>query len=278
MSLSFSIRRCVLVLAASAGIGALFIGPAAHAAGDAPWQKVRADGVLRCGAAASPPYVIRDPQTQSYEGAFADLCRGFAERLKVKAVFVDATWPNLIAGLQSDKWDMALSLSDTPEREKAVSFSAPVFDSSVTFAYDKRNPKLASAPHSMADLNRADLTLSVMAGSVADKAISDVLTKPHIMRLPDADAARLALLSKRADILADDIATNMLVTAAHPESLVAFKPEPALAPLPANFGVSKALPAADLAYLNSYIDEQKKAGAVDRMMAQAVKKTLQAAK
>jgi polar amino acid transport system substrate-binding protein len=98
------------------------------------------------------------------------------------------------------------------------------------------------------------------------------------MRLPGADEARLALLSRRADVLADDIATNMLVTAAHPDSIVAFKPEPALAALPANFGVNKEIPVADLAVLNQYIAEQKQSGAVDRMMKQAVQQTLDAAK
>ncbi|MGA9913851.1 transporter substrate-binding domain-containing protein [Paraburkholderia sp.] len=271
-------RSIVRIAAALVSIGALSTHGVVRADSGTTWQKVKSEGVLRCGAAVSPPYVIRDPKTQSYGGAFADLCRGFAQKLNVKAEFVDSTWPNLIAGLQSKKWDMALSLSDTPEREKAVSFSAPVTESSVTFAYNKNNPKFKSAPTSLTDLNRPDVTLAVMAGSVADKAIGDNLPKATIMRLPGADEARLALLSRRADVLADDIATNMLVTAAHPDSIVAFKPEPALAALPANFGVNKEIPVADLAVLNQYIAEQKQSGAVDRMMKQAVQQTLDAAK
>lgn len=282
MNISSIVSRRSLVhlgIATVMSFSALSLQGIAHADTSTTWQKVKSEGVLRCGAAVSPPYVIRDPKTQSYGGAFADLCRGFGENvLKVKVEFVDSTWPNLIAGLQSKKWDMALSLSDTPEREKAVSFSAPVTESSVTFAYNKNNPKFKTAPQSMSDLNRPDLTVAVMAGSVADKAIGDTLPKANIMRLPGADEARLALLSKRADVLADDIATNMLVTSAHPDSVVAFKPQPPLGAVPANFGVNKEIPAADLDVLNRYIAEQKQSGAVDRMMKQAVRQTLETAK
>ena len=39
---------------------------------DGYWQGVQKAGVLRCGAAVAPPYVMRDPATGEYSGFFAD--------------------------------------------------------------------------------------------------------------------------------------------------------------------------------------------------------------
>jgi len=41
--------------------------------GGSYWQGVQKAGVLRCGAAVAPPYVMRDPATGEYSGFFADL-------------------------------------------------------------------------------------------------------------------------------------------------------------------------------------------------------------
>ncbi|MGO7428811.1 transporter substrate-binding domain-containing protein, partial [Rhizobium ruizarguesonis] len=84
------------------------------------WQGVQKAGVLRCGAAVAPPYVMRDPATGEYSGFFADLCKEFAEVLKVKPEFVDTTWDNIVAGLQAGKWDLSLALNRTPTRAMAV--------------------------------------------------------------------------------------------------------------------------------------------------------------
>jgi len=64
------------------------------------WQSVKKAGVLRCGAAVAPPYVMRDPKTGEYSGFFSDLCRDFGQKvLKVKVEFVDTSWDNIVAGL-----------------------------------------------------------------------------------------------------------------------------------------------------------------------------------
>src|SRR5690349_12705748 len=81
---------------------------------DGYWQGVQKTGALRCGAAVAPPYVMRDPASGEYSGFFADLCREFAEVLKVKPEFVDTTWDNIVAGLQAGKWDVSLALNRTP--------------------------------------------------------------------------------------------------------------------------------------------------------------------
>lgn len=239
------------------------------------WQNVRKAGVLRCGAAVAPPYVMRDPKTGEYSGFFSELCRNFGQNvLKVKVEFVDTTWDNIVAGLQSDKWDLSLALNDTPEREKAVSFSAPATDYNVSFVYNKNNPKIPKGAHTIAEIDKPGVTFAVMSGTAQDKAISAVIKQAQVMRLPGNDETRLALMSKRADLLADANITNMLLIEAHPDWAATVQPTPPLAQQEVAFGVRKETPAADIAVLNKYVNEQVKSGAVNRLIKTSVQAML----
>lgn len=259
------------VLASLAVTGLVAVGAPAHADDTSAWQNVKKAGVLRCGAAVAPPYVMRDPKTGQYSGFFSDLCRDFGQNvLKVKVEFVDTTWDNIVAGLQSDKWDLSMALNQTPEREKAIAFSAPATDYNVSFVYNKNNPKIPKGAHSIAEVDKPGVTVAVMSGTAQDKAISAVFKQATIMRLPGNDETRLALMSKRADLLADANITNMLLTEAHPEWAVTIQPNPPLAQQEVAFGLRKETSPADIALLNKYMSDQVKSGAVDQLIKTSV--------
>ncbi|QTD93088.1 substrate-binding periplasmic protein [Burkholderia anthina] len=263
------IAACTVVAAS------LLSAAPSHAAGPDAWAAVKKAGVLRCGAAVAPPYVMRDPKTGAYSGFFSDLCRDFGQNvLKVKVEFVDTSWDNIVAGLQSDKWDLSLALNDTPEREKAVSFSAPATDYNVSFVYNKNNPRVPKNLRSIADIDKPNVTVAVMSGTSQDKAISAELKQARIMRLPGNDETRLSLISKRADLLADANITNMLLTEAHPDWAASFNPAPPLAQQEVAFGLRKDTPKADLDVLNDYLAQQVKSGAVNRLIKTSVQAML----
>lgn len=275
-AISKFMQRAIL---GAATVTTLLMATQAQAQNTTTWQDVRKAGVLRCGFAASPPWTIHDPKTNAHDGLFADLCRNFGEKvLKVKVEFVDTTWDNIVAGLQSNKWDLSLSLNDTPERRKAISFSQGAVEYSVNFVYSKKNPKFKTAPKSLADIDKAGVTVAVMSGTVQDKSATAALKNATIMRLPGFDETRLALMSKRADLLADDTGTNALLLAAHPDWAAAMNPEPKLAPQWIAFGVRKEQPEADVAQFNQYLTEQNKSGEVDRLLKAAVKLSLSQSK
>jgi polar amino acid transport system substrate-binding protein len=268
-----SIMRHALLCAAA--LTSLLASVPSHAQDNSTWQSVRQAGVLRCGVALSPPYTMRDPKTGEYSGVFPDLCKAFGEKvLKVKVEFVDTTWDNIVAGLQSDKWDMSLSLNDTHEREKAIAFSKSVVDYSVTLTYNKNNPKIPKDFHSISEIDKPGMIVTVMSGTAQDKAISAQLKQAQVMRLPGFDETRLALMSKRADLLADDNMTNTLLTQAHPDWAVAFKPNPPLAQQGICFGVRKETPAADIAVLNKFIDDETKSGEINTLVNKSIHETL----
>lgn len=265
------------ILISFAAASALLAQAAAYADDATAWQSVKKAGVLRCGAAVVEPYVVRDPKSGNHTGFFSALCRDFGEKvLKVKVEFVDTTWDNIIAGLQSGKWDLSMALNDTPEREKAVLFSTAATDYEVSLAYNTKNPKIPANLKSVSDLDKPDLTFVVTSGTAQDKTISGVIKQATIMRLPEDNATRLALISKRADLLVGPSITNMMFVEAHHDWAMAFTPKPALAPQAVAFGLRKDTPQADLDVLNSFLKQQVETGAVNRLIKTAVKESVAA--
>ncbi|MDD1967045.1 transporter substrate-binding domain-containing protein [Pseudomonas putida] len=265
-SFSRSVRNMLLCAAAT---GALLSQVPAQAA-DSLWQGVQKNGVLRCGAAVAAPYVMRDAKSGEYSGYFVDLCRDFGERvLKVKVEFVDTNWDNLVAGLQSDKWDLAMALNQTPERAMAVSFSVPATDYQVSLLINKDNPKFANAQNSLADYDKPDVTFAVMSGTAQDKAISAVIKQGKIMRLAGMDETRLAVMSKRADVLVDASDTNHLFAVANPGWSKEVLPKPALAKQGVAFGLRRDASPADLQALNIYLSQRRDTGEIDALVDKA---------
>jgi len=220
--------------------------------------------------------VMRDPASGEYSGFFADLCREFAEVLQVKPEFVDTTWDNIVAGLQAGKWDVSLALNRTPARAMAVQFSVPAMEYQISLAYNKDNPKIPASAASVADIDKADVTLAVMSGTAQDKAISAAVKTATILRLPTNDETRLAVVSRRADILVDASDTNQLFTQSNPDWAVALNPAPALAKQGVAFGLPHQLSASDVEVVNIFLEERVATGHVDALIKKAVDEVLKA--
>ncbi|WP_449432396.1 substrate-binding periplasmic protein [Pseudomonas putida] len=247
---------------------ALLMQSAAHA-DTQTWENAQKAGVLRCGAAIAAPYVMRDAASGQYSGYFVELCRDFAENvLKVKAQFVDTSWDNQVAGIQSGKWDMAMALNMTPERAKAVAFSVPATDYQISLLINAKNPKFSAAGSNLADFDKPGVTIAVISGTAADKAVSGAIKQATLMRLPGSDETRMALMSKRADILADANDTNHLFAMANSWAKEVI-PVPALAKQGVSFALSRETPAADLAQLDAYLTERRASGEIDKLVDQA---------
>lgn len=267
------------VIASAAAVGALLAQVPAQAAETQVWKDIQAAGVLRCGAAVAAPYVMRDAASGQYSGYFVDLCRDFGEKvLKVKVEFVDTSWDNVVAGVQSNKWDMAMALNQTPERALAVAFSVPATDYQVSLLVNKDNPKFSGAGNSVADYDKEGVTFAVMSGTAGDKLISAAVKNGKIMRLPGMDETRLAVMSRRADVLVDANDTNHLFALANPDWTKEVLPEPALAKQGVSFGLRRDISAADLQVLNIYLTQRRETGEIDALVDKASAEVNAAAK
>ncbi|KFF50335.1 amino acid ABC transporter substrate-binding protein [Gammaproteobacteria bacterium MFB021] len=259
---------------------ALALSPAAMAQeidSDGTWQAVKQAGVLKCGAAVAAPYVMRNPRNGDYSGFFVDICRGFAKDvLHVEAEFPNTSWDNLVAGLQGGQWDLAMALNQTPERMKAIDFSDAVTNYQVSFVVNKDNPKLADVGNDLSALDKSDITFTVMSGTAQDKALSAKIHNARIMRLPGMDETRMALMSRRADVLADASDSNHLFALANPGWAEEIIPDPPLAKQPVSFGLRKGTDPADIAVLNAYIAQLHARGEIQRLVDKASRAAIDA--
>lgn len=266
----FNRRTYLRALPALALVGALANPTMAHAEEqEGLWTAVQKSGSLRCGAAEAPPYIMKDPATGEFSGFFVDLCRDFAAVLKVKPVFVDTTWDSMVAGLQAKKWDLAMSLTATPQRALSIVFSKTVSATESTFVYSKDNPKF-SQPKGLADIDRAGVTIAVSSGTAQEKYLTSAVKKANVMRLPGPDEIRLAMMSKRADAIFDTSAGNDLFAAANAKALVVFRPSPALDKRGVSFGLRRDTSPADLQVLDIFITDSLASGHIDELIKKAI--------
>lgn len=234
------------------------------------WDDIRKSGELRCGAAVIPPYVSLDPVKNEYGGFFSELCKEFAETvLNVKPVFVDTTWDNIVAGLQSKKWDLAMALNQTPPRALAVSFSEPVVDYEISFAYNAKNPKLEGVSGKLSDFDKEGITFVVISGTAMDKSLTAAVKNGTIMRLSGVDETRLAVMSRRGDVLVDTSDSNRLFGMKNKDWVSLVTPEPALSKQGISFGLSRDASYADIEVLNIFLREKKALGHVEVLVNKA---------
>jgi polar amino acid transport system substrate-binding protein len=231
------------------------------------WKPVQDRGVLRCGAAVAPPHVMRDPTSGAYSGLFVDLCKELAEKvLGVKAEIIDTSWDNIVAGLQADRWDVSLALNRTPKRALAIAFSDSAWDYQVSVVHNKSNPKIKPEWKRLADFDKQGITIAIMSGTAQDQVITGQIKNATILRLPDNDATRLALMSRRADVLVDDADSNMLFTAAQGNQYATVVPEPAIAKQGVGVGLRREASKADLDVINIMFAEKKATGQIQGLI------------
>lgn len=244
-----------------------FFGSAPTRAQDTPpehlWEKVQASGVLRAGAGLAPPDLMKDPKTGEYSGIFVDLLRAFAKDQLggVKVEFVDTNWDNMIAGLQSSKWDVAMAINRKPKRAMVIHFSEPVRFFEISMVYNKSNPKF-TGPDFATNFDRDDITYAAVAGTAEEQALSDRVKNAKILRLPNIDDVRLAVTTHRADAAVADAVTNQLFANVNKDWSATVVPEPALAKQGIAYGFRRDVPMDDIEALNIFIDEAVAKGEV----------------
>jgi polar amino acid transport system substrate-binding protein len=242
------------------------------------WKAIQDRGTLRCAAAISPPYIMKDLKTGEFGGAYLELCKQFAEVLKVKVEFVDTSWDNIIAGLQAGKWDISPGLNRTPARALVVNYSIPSGYDQMNLAYLTSNEKIKGAPADLSTLDESGIRIGVTSGQAGDRIITERFKNAQIVRLPDPNGLNLALLSGRIDIVANDATTNLLLQTANSDKVSLLDPAPALMKQGIAFGFPLSLTAAEMDVFNIFIEEKVALGEVDRMMKHWAEIALQGAK
>lgn len=176
---------------AVAGVGAFT--KAAFAASSL--ERVKASGTLRIGAVADgAPYYQKSLTDGSWRGFYIDICKKLADDLGVKLAITETTWGNSVLDLQADKIDVFFGLNPTPERQKVIDFSGPVFKNAFTLIARK-----GVEGKSWEDFDKPEMRIAVDAGSSHDSAVTRHTPKAQITRLKTASDATAAVQAGRVD-------------------------------------------------------------------------------
>lgn len=177
------------VISASTGLVSL------SAKADSSLERIKSSGVLRIGSIADgAPYYQKSLTGGPWRGFYIDICQKLADDLGVKLSILETTWGNSVLDLQASKIDVFFGLNPTPERQKVIDFSGPVFKNSFTFIAKK-----SVTAKTWDDFNTADMRISVDAGSSHDSAVTRLAPNAAVSRLKTASDATAALQSDRVD-------------------------------------------------------------------------------
>jgi polar amino acid transport system substrate-binding protein len=134
----------------------------APAAGASPTvDAIRKAGVLRAGVAVAWPWLFVEPQSKAYVGPSVDVGAALAKALGVKVEYVPSNWDVIIAGLQSNKFDVIVApLFATPARMQVVDF-VNYTSAGSCYIVLKNNKKISD----LESLNSPDVTVETHTGT-----------------------------------------------------------------------------------------------------------------
>jgi polar amino acid transport system substrate-binding protein len=182
-------------------------------------------GEIRFGYVPSPPSTAKDPNTGALTGFYPDAARAIAEQMGLKPVFIETTWNNFVAGLQSDQFDVSIAATlGTVKRAMAVTFTKPlVYLGSVALVRkDENRFKM------LEDLNKPTITIAVVQGTAAEDWVRRTLPKAKLVSLGGGNltAGFLEVVSGRADASFEDGFTVSRFVQAQPSTKILFAEKP----------------------------------------------------
>ena len=133
------------------------------------------DGVLSVGVEIGyPPMEYFDADGVTLIGFDIELAKALAEKLGLRVHFIDTAWEGLLAGLDANKYDVAINITILPERQKRHNFTQPYIASSMTIVVRKDVSVKIEKPEDIAGLRAAyqsDTTAQYFAEKLRERGI-----------------------------------------------------------------------------------------------------------
>jgi len=182
------------------------------AAAESAYDRVTRTGVIRVGYLASPPGVIKDPNTGKMTGIAVEALDRAAANLGLKTQYVEeAQWSTMIEGLNTGRYEITMMAWASGARARLADFSIPLFYSAVN-AYARPDDKrfAPGAPLEKAVAANPDLKLATVDGDVTEAIANAKFPGAKTYSLPqNADIASLLLSvsTKKADLVFEEAAS-----------------------------------------------------------------------
>ncbi len=254
--LSF-ISACALML--------LSLSSPALAAGEI--EQITKRGELRIGYIPSPPGIAKDPVSGEVNGFYVDAARALSEQMGVKPVFVEATWANFVAGLQSNQFDLSIAGTfATVKRAMVVDFSKPLNYLGSVALVRKDDTRF----NQLADMNKPEVKIAVVQGTEAEDFVKRVLPNAKLTSLAGGNLAAgfIEVAAGRADASFQDIFIATEFAKQQPTTKVLFAEKPVFF-LPIAWAVKKGNTEL-LSIVNVGLDSLLVSGQLDQMTAKYI--------
>jgi polar amino acid transport system substrate-binding protein len=187
----------ILTAAMALALCAIAIPQRVQAQAQAPAiEQIRQRGALRVGVSTFVPWAMRDTNGELI-GFEIDVARKIAEDLGVRLEHIPTAWDGIIPALIAGRFDMIISgMSVTPQRQATVDFTIPYANSGQEIV---ANRQLSANVHSLADLNRADVTITCRRGAVPCTFLAENMPRATIRQFDDDAQAAQEVLNGRAN-------------------------------------------------------------------------------
>ena len=188
-------------------------------------DRILSDRKIKVGFIPSPPSTIKDANTGELSGFYIDAIRAIYKQINVEPVFVETTWGNFVAGLQSGQFDLCIAGTfATVPRASAVEFTHAVSYlgySAVAKAGDTRFKTIA-------DFDRPDITIALIQGGASVDYAKEFFPKAKITLLATGNllAPFVEVSAGRADVGIEDSWQARRYSKEHPEVTNLFADNP----------------------------------------------------
>lgn len=186
----------------AAALVSTLAAPAAPARAGEVSARVHARGEMR--VCIWPQYYgisLRDPRTQLLRGLDIDLSSAFASDLGVRLVYVDSSFPTLVADLTEDRCDVAMfGVGMLPARMEKLRFARPYLQSDI-YAVTTRASRTVQQ---WEDIDKPGVAVAVQAGTFMEPVMAAALKKATLVRVAPPDTRERELEAGRVDVFMTD--------------------------------------------------------------------------
>jgi polar amino acid transport system substrate-binding protein len=131
------------------------------------------EGTLTAGVEIGyPPMEYYDTDGKTLIGFDIELTKTLAEKLGLKIKYIDTSWDGILAGLDTNKYDIAINITILPERQKQYNFTRPYIDSYITIVALKESGLKIEKPEDIEGYNvcyQGDTTAQYFAERLSER-------------------------------------------------------------------------------------------------------------
>lgn len=218
---------------------------------------VQSRGTLIIGVAPNKPNLYQEGASGQWTGFFMDFANYWAKFLNVKVQVVPTTFGEMVAGIQADKFDLAMDLNQRPARSLAVNFTEGLVTELGVFVFDPAKVPVTS----WEQLNNSQYSACVPQGAAEDLGLTAQSPALQITRLPQDTACYAALVSGKVSATFSNWAGAAQFAHDNPGYKLLFPPR-AFVNEPEAIAINKKYGYGDVQALNIAIDNFIKEGGV----------------